>query len=150
MVNDNEEHSSQNAFRKMYKLPKPRDRDAYVDGATSRYSMKNSNIRIDLRPGVFVKLMKVELILFFFGLAFAICNIAFNKALPFYSKYLNAKIREPDDFNIENIKKRKSLSTFETHVAKQEFRKRNNSLTKEEQIRQEIEKTLKDLDESNH
>jgi hypothetical protein len=57
---------------------------------------------------------------------------------------LNAKIKEPDDFNIDNIKKRKSLNTFETHVAKKEFYKKDK-VNKDILIQKEIEKTLEEL-----
>jgi hypothetical protein len=72
----NEEPSSRQLYRNLYKLQQPSDRDLYK-GNEKRYTLRNSNYRIDLRPKVFVKMMKVEIILIFFGFAFAICKYLF-------------------------------------------------------------------------
>jgi hypothetical protein len=78
-------------------------------------------------------------------------NIISSLALPFYSKYLNAKLREPDDISIQNIKSRVKSDPVE-HEVKKEKQRIDNKLKTEykkdlqhERIKSEIEKTLQDL-----
>jgi hypothetical protein len=61
-------------YRKMYKIPEPRDRDINKIDNNIR-TERNSNLRIDMRPRTFAKLMKVELIILFFGIAFAVSKL---------------------------------------------------------------------------
>jgi hypothetical protein len=79
-------------------------------------------------------------------------------ALPFYSKHLNAKLREPDEVAINNIKSRNKSDLIKTEVQKEQLMienklKRNYTKDEEhEKIKSEIEKTLNELygDESSN
>jgi hypothetical protein len=71
--------------------------------------------------------------------------------LPFYSKYLHAKLREPDEINIHNIKNRVVSNPIEHEEIKSKL-KLENKLKKEytpdeqhQKICKEIDKTLKEL-----
>jgi hypothetical protein len=73
MVHD-EEPTPRDVYRKVYKLPDPSDRDQHRT-SEKRYTTRNSNYRIDLRPRMFAKMMKIEIIILFFGVAFAVSKI---------------------------------------------------------------------------
>src|SRR5690349_3200965 len=78
----------------------------------------NDNRRINLRPKMAWRVMKTEIIILITGIAFAI-------ALPFYSKYLNLKIREPDELNIQNIKNRVKSDPLTHEITKDKIRLEN-------------------------
>ena len=64
------------AYRKIYKMPKPRDHKvSQTLDKSEQLSLKNSKYRIDYRPRVFLRLMKIEVIIFFVGIGFALSNI---------------------------------------------------------------------------
>ena len=148
----NWEQNDKEFYQNFLKLPQASDRKYYK--AMKEQRMKNigvDNRRIDLRPKVAWKVMKVEIIIFATGIIFAI-------ALPFYSKYLNIKIREPDEINIENIKNRVISHPLEHEKKKERIRLENrlkNDYVRDytsEKIKEEIEKTYKDIydDEYRH
>jgi hypothetical protein len=75
-------------YRKMYKMPKPRDyKTANTIDKKEQLSLKNSKYRIDYRPRIFFKLMKVEIIILLAGLGFAISKNVYL-GLTFYSRKL--------------------------------------------------------------
>jgi hypothetical protein len=73
-------------------------------------------------------------------------------ALPFYSKYLQAQLRKPDEINIENIKKRVISDPLKHEKLKEKLRledrlKKEYTIDeKHEWVKREIQKTLKELE----
>lgn len=146
------EANDRDFYKKFYKLPEAQNKRYFESMKHARYDQINNPNKLDFRPKRFFKVMKIELILFITGLAFAISKISLLcLALPFYSKYLNAKIREPDEINIENIKNRVKSTPYQHEIDKDQRRIEQKLKSKytvdeeQEKIRREIDKTYEEL-----
>ncbi len=58
--------------KRFLKLPESKDRNYYKAMKEHRYRYGSTKHKIDLRPRTFIKTMKVEIILFLFGVGFAV------------------------------------------------------------------------------
>lgn len=138
------EQNDREFYQKFLKLPESKNREAYKAMKEHRYKYGSTRHKIDLRPRVFFQTMKIEIIMLIFGVGFAI-------TLPFYSKYLHAKVREPDDINIKNIKNRVKSDPIAHEETKRKLKLEDKLKThyikdeSHEKIRNEIEKTMKEL-----
>lgn len=66
------EKNDREFYKKFYKLPEAQDKKYYNAMKEHRYNINGFNQKLDLRPRIFVKTMKVEIIIFLFGVGFAI------------------------------------------------------------------------------
>ncbi len=106
-------------YRKFYKLPKPRDKEAIKTLNINKLSLNNSNYRIDYRPKTFLKIMKFEMIILLISVSSILGNMKINIALKYFSKSLQ-------------------------HKGPQEKLINKHELT---DVQKEIEKTLRQLDQ---
>lgn len=141
---DKSELTPKDNYLNFLKVPQPKTKNYYDEMKEHRIKYGYTKNRIDLRPRAFLSIMKIEVILLLFGVAFAV-------TLPFYSSHLHAKLREPDEINIENIKNRTDSSPTDHMERKTKLKieeKLKKEYTKDEKharMQREIEKTYKEL-----
>jgi hypothetical protein len=69
------EKNDKEYYEKFLNLPEAQNKKYYEQMKEHRYRYGKTNQRIDMRPKVFFKTMKIELILLIFGVSFAISNL---------------------------------------------------------------------------
>ena len=143
MSNNNKpDLSPKDNYLNFLKVPQPKTKNYYDEMKEHRIKYGYTKNRIDIRPRAFFSIMKIEVILLLFGVAFAV-------TLPFYS--YNLHLSESDETNIENIEDRinsnsnsNSYSTPEynkTQIIQKEYAKEE----KHAKMQREIEKTYREL-----
>ena len=139
-------------YERFLKLPESKNKKYNQAERDQRFKMGDNNFKMDFRPRKFFSIMKVEIILLTFGIGFAISKFLYKfLALPFYSKYLKDKLREPDEVSITNIKSRIKSDVVKTEEIKEKLKletKLKKEYTKDEEhdkIKSEIQKTLDEL-----
>jgi hypothetical protein len=118
------------------KVPQPKTKNYYDEMKEHRIKYGYTKNRIDIRPRTFLSIMKIEVILLLFGVAFAV-------TLPFYSYHLHAKLQEPDETNIENIENR--IHSKPSHKSQLKIKKEYANDEKHAKMQMEIEKTYREL-----